>query len=110
MNATNATEATKKSLADRIRGNGGVSLVLKMLFLGLLLLLFLIPLALIRGLVEEREGYRRAAEDEVIGQWGGEQTLAGPFLVVPYVDRLQDEKGRVVESTELPSSCPRSWK
>jgi len=106
MNATNATNATKKTLAERIRGNGGLPLVLKMLFLGLLLLLFLIPLALIRGLVEEREGYRRAAEDEVIGQWGGEQTLAGPFLVVPYVSRQQDEKERVVESTELAFFLP----
>jgi inner membrane protein len=77
-----------------------VSRVLKMLFLGLLLLLFLIPLALIRGLVEDRERYRRAAEDEVIGQWGGEQTVAGPFLVVPYLLRQQDEKGKTVESTE----------
>jgi inner membrane protein len=71
-----------------------------MLFLGLILLLFLIPLALIRGLVEERESYRRAAEDELIAQWGGEQTLAGPFLVVPYVRRQQDEKGQVLEYTE----------
>ena len=42
---------TKKTLAERIRENGGLGLVLKMLFLGLLLLLFLIPLFLIRGLV-----------------------------------------------------------
>ncbi len=97
---------TKKSLAERIRENAGMSLVLKMLFLGLLLLLFLIPLAMIRRLVEDREGYRRAAEDEVIGQWGGEQTLAGPFLVVPYVFRQQDEKGRVVESTDLAFFLP----
>jgi inner membrane protein len=97
---------TKKTLVERMRENGGVSLVLKMLFLGLLLLLFLIPLGLIRGLVEEREGYRRAAEDEVIGQWGGEQTVAGPFLVVPYVSRRQDEKGKVVEATELAFFLP----
>jgi inner membrane protein len=97
---------TKKPLAERIRGNAGLSLVLKMLFLGLLLLLFLIPLAMIRRLVEDREGYRRAAEDEVIGQWGGEQTLAGPFLVVPYVLRQQDEKGRTVESTRAAFFLP----
>ena len=97
---------TKKSLVQRVRENTGASLVLKMLFLGLLLLLFLIPLGLIRRLVEDRESYRRGAEDEVIGQWGGEQTLAGPFLVVPYVFRQQDEKGRVVESTQAAFFLP----
>ena len=97
---------TKKTLVERIRENGGVSLVLKMLFLGLLLLLFLIPLSLIRGLVEEREGYRRAAEDEVIGLWGGEQTVAGPFLVVPYTTRQKDEDGKVAEATELAFFLP----
>ena len=96
----------KKTLAERIRENSGMSLALKMLFLGLLLLLFLIPLALIRGLVEERESYRRSAEDEVIGQWGGEQTVAGPFLVVPFLSRQQDEKGKVLESTELAFILP----
>ena len=46
------------------------------------------------------------AENEVIGQWGGEQTLAGPFLVLPYVSRQQDEKGRVVETTEAAFFLP----
>jgi inner membrane protein len=56
--------------------------------------------------VEEREGYRRAAEDEVIGLWGGEQTVAGPFLVVPYTTRHKDEDGKVAEATELAFFLP----
>jgi inner membrane protein len=99
-------DTTKKTLAERIRENGGLGLVLKMLFLGLLLLLFLIPLFLIRGLVEAREDYRRTAEDEVIGLWGGEQTVAGPFLAVPYLVRQKSAEGRVVESTELAFFLP----
>jgi inner membrane protein len=89
----------KPTLQERLRGNAGLLLVLKMLFLGLLLLLFLIPLLLIRRQVEEREGYRRTAEDGVIEMWGGEQVVGGPLLVVPYVVRQEGEDGKLVEST-----------
>jgi inner membrane protein len=89
----------KPTLVARVRENAGLLLVLKMAFLGVVLLLFLIPLFLVRSLIEERAGYRRTAEDEVISLWGGEQTVGGPLLVVPYLVRQKGEGGKIVEST-----------
>ncbi len=81
-------------------------MALKMLFLGALILLLLIPLAMIRGLVEEREQSRAYAEEETIRMWGGEQTLAGPVLVVPYLNRRVDAEGRIEETEELACFLP----
>ena len=80
--------------------------VLKMLLIGILILLFLIPLGLIRQIVQERDMSRNFAENEVMAMWGGEQTVAGPFLTVPYVVRRKDAHGRVEEATAF---ATRLW-
>ncbi len=46
--------------------------------------LLLVPLAMIRGLVAERESRRREAVGEIAQAWGGPQTVLGPVLVVPH--------------------------
>lgn len=51
-------------------------------------LVILIPLAMIDGVVEERQHYRRQAVAEVARSYAGPQSFAGPVLVVPYVDRV----------------------
>ncbi|HET7202766.1 MAG TPA: cell envelope integrity protein CreD [Steroidobacteraceae bacterium] len=57
----------------------------------------LIPLAMIRGTVEDRQRYRTEAVEEVARSTAGEQALAGPVLFVPYTDRVvalrTDERG-----------------
>lgn len=53
----------------------------------LLSLLFLIPLQMIKSLIYERETTRYMAVDEVVTLWGGRQSIAGPFLVIPYLSR-----------------------
>ncbi len=72
--------------------------VLKLVLIGGLTLALLIPLWMIRSLVSERAARRREAESGIVNQWGGEQTVAGPLLVVPYLSRTKDERGRVEET------------
>ncbi len=55
----------------------------KTAILGLLIAASLLPLQSIRGLIAERQETSRAAEDEIVGSWGGEQRIIGPVLVVP---------------------------
>lgn len=53
------------------------------LFLGLALI---IPLAMIKGLVSERQLRQHEAAAEVAASYAGQQLIVGPLLVVPYVE------------------------
>jgi len=55
----------------------------KVLGVGLLALLMLLPLWRVQSLVEERQGMRQAAIDQIAQGWGGEQMLGGLVLAVP---------------------------
>ena len=57
---------------------------LRVLVLGFLTLLLLIPVGSIRDVIVEREQTRNSAKAEIAQQWGGAQTVMGPFLVLPY--------------------------
>ncbi len=60
------------------------SLTFKILAIGALLLMLLVPLAMLDGLVRERQQMKRTATSDVSATWGGPQTIAGPMLAVPY--------------------------
>jgi inner membrane protein len=55
----------------------------KIAILGLLVAASLLPLQSIRGLILERQETSIAAEEDIVGSWGGEQRIVGPVLVVP---------------------------
>ena len=63
----------------------------KLAFLILLILLSTIPLAMIRGLVLERQLLSRTVAHEVSSSWGGEQRIVGPVLIVPYTETSKRE-------------------
>lgn len=48
-----------------------------------LLLILLIPLMMVKGLVDERADRRSETVEEVSSKWGGNQVIAGPFLEIP---------------------------
>ncbi len=68
----------------------------KMVMIGLLILLLMIPLLMIEGVVSERSGYRYQVRHSIAESWTGEQQLVGPLLVVPYKEyytrKVWDEK------------------
>jgi len=61
-------------------------LLSKVLVIALLMALLSIPLAMVRGLIEERTEYREAATHEVARAHAGPQLLTGPVLHVPYTE------------------------
>jgi inner membrane protein len=97
-----------KKFRETIQENRNWSTVFKMVLIGVLLLIFLVPLQMIRALIEERNMTRLEAEGEIIGIWGGEQIIAGPVVIVPYLERIKDEEGKIEEFIErayfLPST------
>ena len=59
------------------------TMTVKMILLGIMALAFLIPLQLIRMVIQEREASSESVKTEISQQWGGEQTVAGPALNIP---------------------------
>ncbi len=60
-----------------------ISILLKLAFIGLLLLILMIPNGMIRGLIFERSGYESEVKREVAATWGNHQVLLGPILTLP---------------------------
>lgn len=57
---------------------------LKLLLIAGMCVAFLIPWALIRNLVQERQYTENKAENEVFAKWAGNQTVIGPIIEVAY--------------------------
>jgi inner membrane protein len=74
---------TAERLVTSLRSSQG----LRLLSVGVLALLLQIPIAMIGGLVRERQERRQAAIDEVSSKWGRAQSITGPALVLPYTHR-----------------------
>jgi inner membrane protein len=76
---------------------------LKVLLLGILLLVFLIPAGMIKGLVYERMYRAEEAEQEIMKSWGDEFVLSGPVLRIPGKERNEvksrNAKGELVIDT-----------
>ena len=72
------------------------SQTLRIASIGLLVLLLQIPIAMIGGLVSERQARREQAVGEVSSKWGNAQSIVGPALVIPYSVRWVEtnDKGR----------------
>lgn len=73
-------EILKKVRAMRTTYASFGKLALILVLMGLLL----IPMGQVRDLITEREKRRGEAQEEVAGKWGGNQTLGGIVLTVPY--------------------------
>lgn len=62
-----------------------ISKTLKIITIAFLVLLSLIPMSMIRGLIDERFDLERGAIREVSEKWSGKQTIVGPYLNYNYV-------------------------
>src|ERR1043166_6828662 len=58
--------------------------IIKLLGVGALVLVLLIPLAMITGVLRERLQRRNEAVADITSSWGGEQNVIGPMLGIPY--------------------------
>jgi inner membrane protein len=56
----------------------------KVVFIGLLILVLLVPLGMIEGLVNERSQLYETARRDIGQSWGQAQIVGGPIVVVPF--------------------------
>jgi len=102
--ALDSTPPTAGRTQRRLRD----SALIKLIVSGVLVLGLLIPLALVRSLVAERQSRQSSVVQEIGALWGGSQTLGGPLLVVPYVARRSDGHGVVTAATEWSYFLPEA--
>ncbi len=78
------------------------SITFKVLGIGFLALLMLIPLGQVQDLVRERSGLRAQALGNIEQRWGAAQIVGGPVLAIPKRVRMQSGNGWITqESTEI---------
>lgn len=71
-----------------------------LLMLGVIVLVLQIPLAKLDGLIAERRLSQWQVQQEVTASWGGEQHIAGPYLIVPWVDSVPTHQRFPIELPE----------
>lgn len=71
------------------------SITIKLISIGFLVLILLIPASWIQDVMEERQLRAQDVIQEVSGKWSGSQTLAGAILVIPYkvIDKIERKDG-----------------
>src|SRR3546814_1311664 len=75
-----------------------------------LTLAILVPLTMVRGVVQERQDYRRQVVADIARSYAGPQTFAGPVLVVPYqevVEAEEADRSGIVRTTR--KTVSRQW-
>jgi len=107
-------EIIQPSLFEKINHWIKESIMVKLMSIGFLILILLIPQAWIQSLMVERQYRADAVVGEIASKWSGEQNIAGPVLVIPIVKREKIDKGKegieIRERTEKAFFLPETLK
>jgi inner membrane protein len=86
------------------------SITIRLIVIGFLLLLLLIPIEMVMDLIREREYRQQDAINEVSSKWGSIQTIKGLVLTIPYRSYSKvydkDNNFKLVESIEYAHFLP----
>ena len=96
------------SLLDRFNQWARNSITLKLIAIGFLILVLLIPSSQVNSLIYERESLRDEANREVSSKWGSDQTLGGPVISIPYYYTYKTDDGKTETSIEYAHFLPDS--
>lgn len=65
------------------------NVLFKVIIIGFLILVLMIPSIMINELVRERSSRKMEVTNEVSSKWGQLQTITGPYIVIPYMEELK---------------------
>jgi len=92
-------EKQNNTFYDRISNwiNGSISI--KMVTIGFLVLILMIPLAMIDDVIRERSYRKNEVVSEISQSWASAQTINGPILTVPFqtYSTYTDANGKVIK-------------
>lgn len=83
------------------------SLLVKLLSIGFIVLLLLIPKAMIQSLIFERQNRQAEVIHEISESWGGKQFLAGPVLSIPYTEWIEHSDGKKSSALKVAHFLPQ---
>ena len=102
MNKQDTLQDISKKTGDFIRN----SATIKVLFIGFLVAVLLIPTFMITSLMTERASRRDSVVQEINQKWGNSQTITGPFFCVPFksfhTDKNDESKASIRYVNILP--------
>ena len=73
-------------------------ITLKVFIVGIIAMALLIPKFMIIELISERQITADATKHEVMGKWSLAQTVRGPVLSLPYIERSFDKDGKEISA------------
>ena len=98
------TNETPLNIFERLNRWIQESITVKLMSIGFLVLILLIPSSWIQDLMHERQSRAEEVMQEVSSKWSGSQTLSGPVLVIPFKARKKIDRGKegieILEYTE----------
>ncbi|HEX2952572.1 MAG TPA: cell envelope integrity protein CreD [Bacillota bacterium] len=77
------------------KSNRWNSVNLRLLIIGMLVLLLLIPSGMIGALISERQSRKDEAVQEITSKWANAQRLGGPIITIPYDNSWKDTDGKI---------------
>ncbi len=90
-----------------VLANARNSVSLKVVFIGFLILVMLIPVSMIQGVIHDRRQISHDAQRDVMRSWGETQRIAAPILAVPYTRTIENQKQEKIERTYRAYMLPR---
>ncbi|TIX50241.1 cell envelope integrity protein CreD [Alteraurantiacibacter aquimixticola] len=77
----------------------------KLLLVGAVAMVLIVPLLLVYALVYDRQSQSETAQASITAGWGGEQTVTGPVLVIPWIAEVTTTES--VNGTNLVTTTPQ---
>ena len=78
------------------------SSLLKVVGIGVMILVMLIPMSMTRGVIQDRQVVNLAAQVDIMNAWGQQQLIGSPILVVPYqIERKGSYSEHTVDESEV---------
>ncbi|HMQ00243.1 MAG TPA: cell envelope integrity protein CreD [Cyclobacteriaceae bacterium] len=97
------------NLFDRLNHWLKESITIKLLSIGFLILILLIPSSWIKNLIEERQQRAESVINEISDKWSGSQNISGPVLVIPYKHQETIYTNKEKEKIEIRESTRRVY-
>ena len=105
------TTTTETSPKESLGATAGIvwqksKWIVKGCIIGLMAILFMIPLMYVKELIQEREERQQEVTSEISSKWAGPQNIAGPVLCIPFIQSYTDTAGKIVSSKHIASFLP----